>query len=384
MRILVFVKKFAAPTLTFIYNEVEELSKLAEVKIITLERVNPEKFPFKNIEILKSSRGNVARRILHPFQTRDWLWSYRDASVAKQIETIIENFKPDIIHTHFGYESWWFLANLKPQKIKVFISFHGFDASHKLNSGRYLKAFNYFNKKLHLYPIFVSEFMAKSVEAKTGNLPRKSILFYGTDVAVFKRTSYNHQKAPFVFLQISSFAEKKGHEYTIQAFSELLKKNLPFECRLILAGEGQLKNKMTQLVADLGISQHVLFPGLVNVPEAKNLMEHAHVFVHHSITSEIGDKEGIPNALMEAMAMELPVISTYHSGIPELVENNVNGKLVAEKDIKAYTEAMYSSLGYDYFPQNRLKILDKFEKTKHASQLLDIYSRDFNINAGEL
>jgi glycosyltransferase involved in cell wall biosynthesis len=312
---------------------------------------------------------------MHSFQTHDFVWSYKEKSIEKQIEKIIMDFKPDVIHTHFGHESWWFLANLKPQKIPIFISFHGFDASHKIKSRRYLYAFDFFNKKHNLHPIFVSEYMAKSVEEKTGPLSNTNILYYGTDTQIFKRISKDHKRMPFIFLQISSFTEKKGHEYTIKAFCKLLKKKLPYDCKLILAGEGQLKNKMIELAANLGISRNIMFPGLVNTQEARSLMENAHVFVHHSITSAIGDKEGIPNAIMEAMAMELPIISTYHSGIPELVENMVNGILIEEKNINSYENAMLEIMNFDYLPVNRSKVLDKFEKSKHAQKLFGIYQK---------
>lgn len=373
MKILVFVKKFAAPTLTFIYNEVTELAKHNDVKIITLERINKEKFPFENVEVLSRSQHPLIAKLLHPFQTRDFLWSYRDKAIEDQVNGIISSFKPDVIHTHFGYESWWFLTNLKPQKIPVFISFHGFDASHKLNSKRYIATLKYFLKRHKLNPIFVSEYMAKTVEAKTGKLVDRDILYYGTDIEFFKKTNYEVPKSPFTFLQISSFAEKKGHEYTIGAFDSLLKLNLPFECRLILAGEGDLRVKMMELCKTLNIDKWVEFPGLVNSQEARNLMENAHVFVHHSITSNIGDKEGIPNALMEAMAMELPVISTIHSGIPELVQDGVNGYLVEEKDIKSYTDAMLKSLNIGLLKNNRNVIAEKFERKKHAEILKEFY-----------
>jgi colanic acid/amylovoran biosynthesis glycosyltransferase len=73
--------------------------------------------------------------------------------------------------------------------------------------------------------------------------------------------------------------------------------------------------------------------------------------------------------------MELPVISTWHSGIPELVEDGVNGYLVAERDTEAYANAMFNITKWDLCPQNRFKIIAQFEKTKHAGLLIDIYNQ---------
>ena len=71
--------------------------------------------------------------------------------------------------------------------------------------------------------------------------------------------------------------------------------------------------------------------------------------------------------------MELPVISTYHSGIPELVEDGVNGLLVKERDIEAYANAMEKILSWGYLPENRKKIEKYFEKEKHGALLESYY-----------
>jgi len=102
-------------------------------------------------------------------------------------------------------------------------------------------------------------------------------------------------------------------------------------------------------------------------------MDEAHAFLHHSVTAANGDTEGMPNAIMEAMAMELPVISTYHSGIPELVEDGVNGYLVQEKDVEAYAYRLSAIMTWPLQPANREKIMDICEIGGHARQLTRIY-----------
>jgi glycosyltransferase involved in cell wall biosynthesis len=217
--------------------------------------------------------------------------------------------------------------------------------------------------------------MHRGIERAIGQKVNKwSLLYYGTDCNFFSRQFRTKSNNQFVFLQISSFAEKKGQEYSISAFSKFIKKNNNINCKLILAGEGDLKAEAEKRVKDLDLMSHVDFPGLVNKSEAKKLMESADCFVHHSITSSTrGDMEGIPNAIMEAMAMELPIISTFHAGIPELVEDGVNGLLVNERDVDAYAEAMNKILTWDYLPQNRAKIEAYFEKEKHGKLLVQYY-----------
>lgn len=378
MRILVFVKTFANPTLTFIYNEVSELAKLHEVMVITCERKNKDLFPFDNVVEIPFITNSLQLKIQTKLQYLDLLWAFKSLSFKRELESIIEGFKPDVIHTHFGFESWFFLENYSVSDIPIFISFHGFDASHKLNSPRYRKALISYLKQPNITPIFVSHFMKKHVEKATNqNFLDAKILYYGTDIDFFTRKNYQ-KTSTFTFLQVSSFVEKKGHEFTIKAFAELLRhypNSDSKKLKLILAGEGYLKPKMQQLAALLGIKEYVEFPGLVNKVQAKELMEQANAFVHHSVVSgSVGDMEGIPNALMEAMAMELPILSTLHSGIPELVEDGVHGFLVKERDIKTYHEKMFEILNWEYKPTNRAKVCLFFEKRQHAQQLTEYYA----------
>lgn len=382
MRILCFVKTFANPTLTFIYNEIQELSKHNEVLVVTLERRNADIFPFKRVQEISYEKAYFPQKIMQKLQFADIEWSFRSKFIRTQIEAIIQDFKPDVIHTHFGYESWYFLENFKNiNNIPIVISFHGFDASHKLSSKRYRETLLKWNNDANVNFIFVSKFMLQNLQNKIGTtINRANILYYGTDVAFFSRNKNlqndNILKTPKIFLQISSFAEKKGHEFTVKAFRIFVEKYKlsENEVQLVFAGEGTLKDQIIDLVQSLQLQQYIHFVGLVNHLKAKALMQEAHFFVHHSVTSDkIGDMEGIPNALMEAMTMELPVISTYHSGISELVEDGVNGYLVPERNIEEYAEKLHQIMDWNYVPQNREKVVNQFEKGIHRQLLQEIY-----------
>ncbi len=381
MKILVFIKTFASPTLTFIYNEVSELAKTHEVKIITCERKNEHLFPFEDVVEIPFLENSLRAKYQTKLQYLDLKWAFKSSYFKKRINDVVNQFKPDIIHTHFGFESWLFLENFRRNDIPIFVSFHGYDASHKLSSARYRKAVKHYLNRPNTTPIFVSEFMKLHVERSVEQqFEQAKILYYGTDIDFFKRTDYQQTAAAFTLLQVSSFSEKKGHEFTVKAFAEFLKNYRGDKSvKLILAGEGSRKETAENLVNELGISESVEFPGLVNREQAKELMERADVFVHHSVTSaSVGDMEGIPNAIMEAMAMELPVISTIHSGIPELVENEVNGYLIKERDVEAYSKRLNDILSWKYAKANREKIARLFEKKQHAVQLVDYYREALN------
>ena len=103
--------------------------------------------------------------------------------------------------------------------------------------------------------------------------------------------------------------------------------------RLVIAGDGPLRAELETLAATLGVGERVAFLGSVVRDEVWRRLREADAFVLASVTSAKGDMEGLPVSLMEAMAVGVPVVSTRHSGIPELVEDDVSGLLANERDV---------------------------------------------------
>jgi glycosyltransferase involved in cell wall biosynthesis len=180
---------------------------------------------------------------------------------------------------------------------------------------------------------------------------------------------------PVEFLQVSNFVEKKGHRYTIEAFARYAG-NHP-GARLTLAGDGPLKSRIEARCGELGIADRVRFAGRVTSVEVASLMRDADVFVHHSVTGADGDMEGLPTVLMEAMSTGLPVVSTNHSGIPELIDDGVDGYLVDEGDVDAYAGVLAGLVNADaeMGRRARQKIEDKFNMATQNHRLGDIYQK---------
>lgn len=383
MRILVYTKSLGKPTLTFIFNELKMLSKSDSVtlKIVTEYYENKNSFFLENVsEIASLRRISIFESIWWKLYKSNIRLNYYNLPYSRSINSLVAEFEPDIIHCHFGDDALmlWDNLNSKNKKIVFFPHFHGYDASNKLFISKiYQNRLREFLSLNNINPIFVSNYMYNNM-LKERIIPRnKKILYYGTDTKKFLRTK--KESTYRTFLQVSSLVEKKGHVYTLKAFKMFLDSvETNNNYTLTITGDGENLDILKNLAKDLNILEKVNFLGWVDVPKAIELMNEADFFLHHSVTGFNGDKEGIPNAIMEAMAMKLPVISTFHSGIPELVEDGVNGYLVEEKDVKNYSKRMKDILNWGYLEKNRLKVDQLFEKSKHLQKLLNFYQESLN------
>lgn len=374
MKILFFSDCFGAPTTTFIYNDVVGLAKKHNVKYVCTIRENAERFPFQNAEAVPYKINKILGKIRRYLEIRDIYLSYKNNDFARKIKKIIEEFRPDIIHCHFAYESLKLLDNYQEDKIPIVISLHGYDAYTMFKNACYRKRMQPIFERKNINVLFISEFMRNKFEGAGTKFNNSHILYCGINTDYFKRENYTLPGSNFNFLQVSDFGEKKGHFYTLQAFKKLLESKPRFVCKLAFAGEGETFEGIKVLARQLGLEKNVEFTGWLTTGEVKALMDNAHAFLHHSVTAGNGDQEGIPVVIMEAMAMELPVISTWHSGIPELVEDGLNGYLIEERDIEGYARRMNDILTWGYLRVNRQKIIEKFELSKHLQQLEEFYT----------
>jgi len=369
MKILMYSNSFGGHTPTFIMQDVDHLSKKHTLLYLCNTILNTSSSHYDNVKVIKANPMSLMQRALWKYDIR---LSYKNTHFGKRLNHAIEKFSPDLIHCQFGIEALRLIDNITNYSIPVVIQFRGFDASKMLKKKSYVRRLRDLLDKENVYSIFVSESLRENLKAHQINVNNSMILHSGIDLTKFIRET-DKKRDIFTFLQVSSLVEKKGHEYTLEAFARFLSNQRSKNYRLILTGDGKRKEQLIQLVKKLNIGEYVEFTGFVSPQEAKILMQNADIFLHHSITPQDGDQEGIPNALMEAMAMELPVISTYHSGIPELVNDGINGYLVKERDITTYTKRMADITEWNKLKVNREVITKEFEIGKHITKLESFY-----------
>jgi len=336
---------------------------------------------FKSRNLIKIKTSRIFYRIYgqHKLLSRKPKISFNQ---KKFFTKIISKNDVKLIHAHFGPSGIEILPIARKLNIPLIVSFHGYDGSILLKFKDYRKRLEELFNEAHI--LLPSNFMLDELNEKVSNIKKHSVMYIGIPVDKFKYverksvTSKLKENEKITFLQVSNFVEKKGHSYTISAFNNFLKHYENAE--LILAGDGYLKEEIQTLVNNFGLNDKVIFPGAVNQEQVIDFMRNADVFLHHSVTSGAGDKEGIPTVIMEAMATGLPCISTIHAGIPELIKDGINGFLVEERDVESYVQKMIKivSLSSNFSYEARNTVESDFNLEIQVKKLKTIYSELIN------
>ncbi len=169
-------------------------------------------------------------------------------------------------------------------------------------------------------------------------------IYHGIDLKLFTSSNNNRSSGPPLILSVGRFVEKKGFTYLVEACRFLKDEGVSFICRMI-GGFDAYAETVQASIDSLDLADIVTIHHAVTQEELKSIYQTAAIFVLPCRITDDGDRDGIPNVLVEAMAMGLPVISTNISGIPELIKDQENGLLVPQKDPRALADAIQSMLG---------------------------------------
>jgi glycosyltransferase involved in cell wall biosynthesis len=250
---------------------------------------------------------------------------FRDSLKFFSVYHFFLNTNPDHIHAHFANN-----AALKAYLLSKFLDVPFSCTGH--------------GSELLLYPepylpelitdarpfITISNYNKRQLMERY-SLPEDSIVvnYCGIDMEYFKK-DVNLRPEKYTITSVSALKDVKGLKYLIQACKVLNDRDLPFKCQII--GGGPDHADLQELINCNNLSQKVELLGVKSENEIKVYLDNSSIFVLPSLS------EGIPVAVMEAMAMRLPVIATNITGLPEIIENGVNGYLVPPKDPEALAE----------------------------------------------
>lgn len=245
-----------------------------------------------------------------------------------------------LVHIFFGNVAIHLLPFIRRAKMPVVISFHGADVAGAIASEAFAGARREMFSLARLV-LCRSEQLAGQVAGLGCDRAKLRIM-----KTVLPDIAFSPRLPPadgaWQIIQAARLVPKKGIPSSLRAFARF-QKSFP-AARFILAGEGPLEAGLRELAGTLGVAGSVDFRGFLPQDVLRKTYADAHVFLHPS--EEVGgDVEGIPNALLEAMASGLPAVATRHGGIPEVITDGVTGLLCPERDPEALAAALLRLAG---------------------------------------
>jgi colanic acid/amylovoran biosynthesis glycosyltransferase len=401
MRVAYVVSRFPSTTETFIAREmgaVEDLGISIELFALIRERdvvVHPEAEPFLRrlrtaplwrLDTLRAqwywmrrrpkayfsawwdaTRGN---RRSPRFLLRAWIVVPKAARFAREAE------KQRVEHVHAHWATHPALAAYVIGRL-VGIPFSFTAHAHDIFVNRTM-----LREKLSdaTFVAVISSFNREYLVRHYGERARRKLVVVrcGVDTERFTREiDCSTRPEGFRIACVASLQPHKGHHVLIDALARLRDRHVPFEC--VLAGEGAERAAIEEQIRRLDLADRVSLVGAVRSGDVLRIVKTADVVVLSSVVVASGQMEGIPVALMEALACEVPVVASRLSGIPELVIDGETGLLVDAGDADALAGAI-ERLSRDPALRRRLgaagraRVVSEFGERASAERLVALFA----------
>ncbi|NIY46198.1 colanic acid biosynthesis glycosyltransferase WcaL [Cedecea colo] len=371
MKVGFFLLKFPVASETFVLNQIVAFIDMGyEVEIVAMQKgdLTNTHAAFKEYNLAQKTTwlmdepdGKVAKLQSRALNTlrgslRSRTWRALNASrYGDEARNLIlsaicgrnpQTLQVDVYIAHFG-PAGVTAAKLRELGLlqgKIATVFHGIDISGREALAHYTPEYQkLFARGDLMLPI--SDLWAARLKAMGCPPAKIAVSRMGVDM---DRFSLRPVKAPARTLEIISVArltEKKGLHVAIEACRLLKARGVEFRYNIL--GIGPWEIRLRTLIEQNQLDDVVFMPGFKPNHEVKAMLDKADLFLLPSVTGEDGDMEGIPVALMEAMAVGIPVVSTVHSGIPELIDAGRSGWLVPEYDAIALADRLQAFAGVE-------------------------------------
>jgi glycosyltransferase involved in cell wall biosynthesis len=282
------------------------------------------------------------------------------------------------IHAHQGKHALDILPTAQEYNIPLIVHFRGRDSSTQTEK-RYRKNLSRYQHLVkHGSGYFaVCQFLADELKKLGFPEDKIHVLYGGLDLNLYPYSEHSlPKKGEIRILSVARLVEKKGFLTLLKAFQRI-KDEYP-RTTLHIIGTGKDEEKIRVFIDNHKLNDRVFLRGPMASKQISNELRNAHLFCLASETGEDGDVEGIPNALKEAMARGLPVVSTYHGGIPELIEHKRTGYLAPEKDDLELAQGLKYFLDHPeewkgYTERARQVIEEKFDLNKQIKEQQRLY-----------
>jgi len=289
--------------------------------------------------------------------------------VARQLESS----SVQLIHTHFAWLSAAAcVVAAQLLNLPLTITAHAYDIYSRKNDLLSLTT------SMAARVVTISEYNKQAILERCADLKpqRIEVIRCGIDLGQFQREDGDSARSAFQITAVGSLLEKKGHEILIRACRELEAQDLDFEC--VIVGKGPLEECLRRLVHELDLDGRVMLAGGQTQTWVRNRLGASDLFALACKVEGTGERDGIPVALMEALAMEIPVVTTPVSGIPELIRHEETGLLIPEGAPDALAAAVLRLAGDKTLSQQigargRAVVKEEYDIHKNSARLVRLF-----------
>lgn len=342
---------------TYLKREMQSLYRqMAHLRdfrtVVFAEQIeNRGEFPFEPVVPMTKRtepryRGNFAKRFWYKHVVRQWPPPVPIGHVGNagqyyhpyDLVDLLAAWQPALVHVYYGHKAVKYRRMLQASGVPWLVSFHGVDVVKFVDQPGYLDGLRQVFAEARLV-------LARS-ESLLGRLkdlgcPPEKLRLNRTPVPL-DEILFQERALPgygdWRLLQACRLIPKKGLFTVLKALPAVVAR-WP-RVKFVLAGTGPDEARLREAVHRAGLGPNVEFLGWVDQARLREEFTRAHLFLHPSELTDSSDQEGVPNAMVEAMAAGLPIVATTHGGIPEAVESGVDGLLVPEKDPEALSAAI--------------------------------------------
>lgn len=411
LKILYFVGSFPGTYISFIRNQIETVMQQGhEVHIVSsnLDRDDLQNSVFSGLlaqgRVTRSQRATSWRNlpelamavatltIRQPSILVQVFRLWRTAGRSIALETVFSarallgkpDMRFDILHAQYGTQGILVDALRRSGIVKgnLVVSFRGSDLSNFLKT-RGPRAYRSVIENADVF-LPVSEFFSERLRILGADSRKIHIIRSGIDLSTFdfRPRALPHGRAIRV-LSVGRLVEKKGHDHCINAVSALLREG--HEINFSIIGEGRLRPALERQIAALAFGDSVSLTGELPHAQVIARMMEADILLNHSVTTESGDQEGIPNVVKEAMACGLPVIASRHAGTPELVLHEETGLLVEEGDEDGIADTIRRIVGGEIDVEGMVreanrKVRGEYDRDAVLKALIQAYQGSSGVN----
>lgn len=305
---------------------------------------------------------------------------YRQTGHAPGLLSRAAAYTPAVMHAHFALDAAEALPLARALRLPLLVTLHGYDVMCSDGAHTHTRAGRLYlqrrAKLLQEAAAFLCVSAAVRNQARARGFPPNKLQVLPIGIDTEGMTQRAGLGCSDVILFVGRLVEKKGCHVLLQAVNKL-QQHAP-DVRLVIAGDGPERSALERLATETTVGTRFL--GAQRRDQVQELMREARCLAVPSITAANQDAEGLPTVIAEALAIGLPVASTVHSGIPEIITHGQEGLLAPECDSGALAANLMAlcrddELAKRFSDSGRARVLREFDLARQTAKLERIYEQ---------